>query len=116
MQCPNCHTETSRLSRCPRCDVPLFRRPPAQPPEYSTVHEARRDGGYHGDQYDGGHGKGGYGSAADRGGPGDQWEPSPHWQPDSPVDRDPRPWRGDKPPRSGHPYLLATFAGLLIGG
>jgi hypothetical protein len=114
MQCPNCYTETSRLSRCPRCDTPLFRRPPAHPPEYGTAHAARRDGGYHGDGYD--DNGDGYGPPAGRAGPEDDWEPSPQWQPDLPPDRRPGPWRDDPPRRPGHPYLIATIAGLLIGG
>jgi hypothetical protein len=113
MRCPNCYTETSRLPRCPRCDVPLFQRPPAQTPEYSTAHEARRDGGYLGDEHEARYISGGYGTPAAQADPEDRWTPSPQWQPDLPP---PEPWRDDEPRGPRHPYLIATIAGLLIGG
>src|ERR671914_89233 len=85
MQCPNCYTEASSgLSRCPRCDAPLHRRPPAEETGYDRAHEARRDGGYPG--------------AAGYGNPEDEWEPSAQWQPDWQQDRDPARGVAGRPP------------------
>jgi hypothetical protein len=109
MRCPNCDYDTPALSRCARCNAPLFPQSPSEPStpgahEEFSAHDPGRDVG----AYSSGTG-------------GRYWEPAQEWQPDDePAQRlaaEPEPWRTAPPPRkSRNSLIIAVVTGVVLGG